>query len=143
MKLLKTLILLGCISFLNADLIKINDNIIKDTSKNFLWQDSKDVMNEKRTFANAVKYCKSLEIGEHKNWELPGFAELFSIVNTKMYKPTLSKEFKYFVTDNYWTSKTFGHAKSGEAFVVDFLSGAFNRKLMDEEFFVRCYKKVN
>jgi hypothetical protein len=141
MTILKTLILFGFITFLNADLIKIDENIIKDTKTNFLWQDSIDVKKEKRTFVNAAEYCKNLEINEHKDWKLPGFGELFSIVNAKLYNPTLSTEFKHFVTDNYWTTKTFGHATSGEAFVIDFRSGAFNRKVMEDKFYVRCYKK--
>ena len=69
--------------------------------------------------------------------------ELFSIVDTKVYNPTISENFKYVASDNYWSSKIFGHASSQEAFVVNFLSGAFNREKMGEEFYVRCYTKSN
>ena len=140
MKLLQILLLTTFFTLLNADLLQINNDIIKDTKTNFLWQDNNDVKSIKMNFNDALNYCKELKVDNKKNWKLPGFMELFSIVNTKSYKPALSKEFKYFVSDNYWTSKTFGNATSGEAFVIDFLSGAFNRKLMDEKFYVRCYQ---
>jgi len=143
MKLLNVVLFASMLTYANAQIVKHSDNIVKDTKTNFLWQDTKEVKNTKRTYNNALEYCKNLEIEGQKGWKLPGFLELFSIVNTKVYNPTLDKNFKHFVTDNYWTTKTFGHATSGEAFVVDFKSGAFNRKMMNDKFFVRCYKKAN
>jgi len=125
----------------NADIVKNSANTIKDTKTNYLWQDTKDVLTTKRSFKDAIGYCKNLELDGYKSWELPGFTELFSIVNTKMYNPTISENFKFVVSDNYWSSKMFGHASSQEAFVVNFLSGAFNREKMDKVFYVRCYKK--
>jgi hypothetical protein len=127
----------------NADIVKNSKNTIKDTKTNYLWQDTKEVSTSKKTFEDAVSYCKNLELDGYKSWELPGFVELFSIVDTKVYNPTISESFKYVVSDNYWSAKTFGHATTKEAFVVNFLSGAFNREKMDETFYVRCYKKDN
>ncbi|MFT5661898.1 MAG: hypothetical protein ACI9TV_002546 [Sulfurimonas sp.] len=144
MKKLNTLILTLFISLgVNADIVKNSANIIKDTKTNYLWQDTKDVSTTKRNFEDAVGYCENLELDGHKSWKLPGFMELFSIVDTKVYKPTISENFKFVVSDNYWSSKTFGHAASKEAFVINFLSGAFNREKMDKVFYVRCYKKSN
>ncbi|EQB39236.1 hypothetical protein M947_07130 [Sulfurimonas hongkongensis] len=125
----------------NADIVKNSTNTIKDTKTNYLWEDTKEASTTKRTFDDAVNYCKNLELDGHKSWELPGFVELFSIVDTKVYNPTISENFKYVVSENYWSAKTFGHATTKEAFVVNFLSGAFNREKMDKTFYVRCYKK--
>ncbi|MCK9492490.1 MAG: DUF1566 domain-containing protein [Sulfurimonas sp.] len=125
----------------NADIVKNSANTIKDTKTNYLWEDTKEVATTKRTFEEAVSHCQNLELDGHKSWKLPGFVELFSIVDTKVYNPTISGNFKYVVSENYWSAKTFGHATTKEAFVVNFLSGAFNREKMDETFYVRCYKK--
>jgi hypothetical protein len=141
MKFLTLLVFTIFTTFANAQFLQHSDNIIKDTKTNFLWQDTKNVKEQKMNYAEALNYCKNFEIDGEKNWMVPNFLALFSIVNTKVYNPTLSKKFKYFISDNYWTTKTFGHAKSGEAFVVNFLSGAFNRELMEDKFYVRCYKK--
>jgi hypothetical protein len=141
MKLLTLFIFTTFFTFANAQFIEHSDNIIKDTKTNFLWQDSENVKTQKMNFSEAVNYCKNLEVDNEKGWILPDFMALFSLVNTKVYNPTLSKKFKYFISDNYWTTKTCGHAKSGEAFVINFLSGAFNRELMEDKFYVRCYKK--
>lgn len=143
MKVLKVLFFASLLTYANAQLVRESDNIIKDTKSNFLWQDSKEVKTEKRSFSEAKEYCKKLELDGKKGWELPTFLAAFSIVDTKVYNPTLSKEFKNFVSDNYWTSKTFGHGTSGEAFVVNYLSGAFNRFVMEDKFYVRCYKDLN
>lgn len=143
MKILKALLFLTLITYLNAQLVKESVSTITDTKTNLLWQDEKDINSEKRTFDEALNYCSNLEIDGYKNWQLPSFLELFSIVDTKSYNPTLPKEFNHFVSDNYWTNKTFGHGASGEAFVVNFLSGAFNRELMADKFYTRCVKSLN
>lgn len=127
----------------NATIVKNSANTVKDTKTNYIWQDTKDVSDTKRTFDDAVSYCKKLKLDGSLSWELPGFMELFSIVDTKVYNPTISKEFKYVVPKNYWTSKTFANSTSKEAFVINFVSGAFNREKMTEHFFVRCYKKAD
>ena len=142
MKQLNILILFLLIALsANADIVQNSQSTLKDTKTNYLWQDTKDVSTTKRSFDDAVSYCKNLELDGYKSWELPGFMPLFSIVNTKVYNPTISKNFKFVVSDNYWSSKTFGHASSQEAFVINFLSGGFNREKMDELFYVRCYQK--
>ncbi len=143
MRLWKVLLLASLVTFSQAQIVNHSESIIKDTKSNFLWQDDKIVKTEKRSFNDAIDYCKNLEIDNITGWQLPGFLELFSIVNTKSYNPTLSKKFKNFVSDNYWSSKKFGHGSSTEAFVVNFQSGAFNRELMNEKFYVRCYKKLD
>ena len=142
MRLFTLLFITGLVTFSSAQLINESKNIIKDTKTNYLWQDNKAVKMELRDFKNAVNYCKNLELDGQKGWKLPGFGELFSLVDTKSYNPTLFKGFKNFASDNYWTTKMFGHGASHEAFVIDFKSGAFNRQLMDEKFFVRCCKNA-
>jgi len=143
MKIIKLLFLLSIFCFLNANMIRVSENIIKDTKTNFLWEDTINVKTQKLSYTKAKEYCNALELDGNKNWEVPTFLAAFSIVDAKVYNPTLPKEFKNFVSDNYWTSKTFGHATSKEAFVVNYLSGAFNRELMDDKFYVRCYKDMN
>lgn len=142
MKQLKVFILsLFIVSSANAEIIKNSENTVKDTKTDYIWQDTKEVATTKRTFYDAVEYCKNLELDGHRSWQLPGFVEIFSIVDTKVYNPTISESFKHVVSDNYWSAKEFGHATTKEAFVVNFLSGAFNREKMDDAFYVRCYKK--
>lgn len=142
MKLLTTLLFTSLLTFANAELVNESKNTLKDTKRNFLWQDDKSTTTEKMNFQDASKYCKNLKVDDITDWELPGFLELFSIVDPKSYNPTLSKKFKNFVNDNYWSGKKFGHGTSTEAIVINFKSGAFNRELMVDEFYVRCYKKL-
>lgn len=142
MRLLKVLLFALLLTFANAALVRHSDNIVKDDKSNFLWQDSSDVKTKKVNYKEALDYCKNLTLDGQRGWEVPGFGEMFSIVNFKRYNPTLSKEFKNFLPDNYWTTKIFSHGVSNEAFVVYFLSGAFNREKMDKKFYVRCYKNL-
>jgi len=141
MRLIKTLLFASLVTFANAEIVNVSENIIKDTKTGFLWQDDNTAKTKKVTFHEASSYCKNLTVDGVKNWEFPGFLELFSIVDQKVYNPTLSKKFKNFVNDNYWSAKKFGHGTSTEAIVINFKSGAFNRELMVDKFYIRCYKK--
>ncbi|MBU0925319.1 DUF1566 domain-containing protein [bacterium] len=143
MKILKIIIFVSLLTCLNAQMVKQSESTLKDSKTNLLWQDTKEGTIIRRDFLEAQNYCQNLELDGYKNWQMPNFLELFSIVDTKSYNPTLPKEFKYFVSDNYWSSKTFGHGVSGEAFVVNFLSGAFNRELMVDKFYIRCVKDLS
>ena len=143
MKLIKLCILSLLIAqSASAEIVKNSKNTLKDTKTNYIWQDTKETKTNKRTFSEAVEYCKNLELDGRKSWELPGFMELFSIIDTKRYNPSISKSFKNITPKDYWTTKTFGNATSNEAFVVNFVSGAFNRVKMNTKSFVRCYQKT-
>lgn len=144
MKLLSVVVLfLSLVLSVNAEVVRVSDDIVKDTKTNYLWQDTKDVSSKKMSFNEAMAYCKKLELDGEKSWQVPGFMELISIVDTKVYNPTISKKFNFIQAENYWTSKTFGNTVNKQAFVVSFLSGAFNRARTDDMFYVRCYKKAN
>lgn len=143
MGIFKIIFFISLCTYINAQMLKQSESTIKDDKTNLLWQDTKEVNSIKRDFEEAQKYCQNLELDGQKGWEMPNFLELFSIVDSKSYNPTLDKEFKFFISDNYWSNKTFGHGASGEAFVVNFLSGAFNRELMVDKFYVRCFKNLN
>ena len=144
MKLLYAFILLFTIvCSANAELIKNSQGVIKDTKTNYLWQDTKEVSNVKMNFVDSVNYCKNLELDGEKSWEVPGFIELQSIVDSQAYKPAISKKFNFIVSDKYWTSKHFGEKGNEFAYVVNFLTGTFNRERAHYEYYVRCYKKAN
>ena len=142
MKLLYAFILLlSMIYNANAELIKNSKNIIKDTKTNYLWQDTKEVSTGKKTFIDAVNYCRNLELDGETSWEVPGFMELQSIVDVYAYNPAISKKFNFIVPDKYWTSKNFGMKGNKYAYVVNFSTGVFNKERAHYEYYVRCYKK--
>lgn len=143
MKIFKTVCFFAALTYANASFVSLSENIIKDEKTNYLWQDSPDVKTKTFTYEEGLSYCKNLTLDNQTRWEVPGFVEFFTIVNFKRYDPTLPNEFKHYVADNYWSTKKFGHGASGEAFVVYFKTGAFNREKMDKKFYIRCYKNPN
>lgn len=144
MKLLSVVVLfLSLVLSVNAEVVRVSDDIVKDTKTNYLWQDTKDVSSKKMSFNEAMAYCKKLELDGEKSWQVPGFMELLSIVNPKLYNPAISKNFNFVTPDKYWTSKIYGDKGNEHAFVVNFTSGAYNRERSDYKFHVRCYKKAN
>ena len=92
MKILNALIFMSILTYSNAQMIKESASILKDSKTNLLWQDTKEGTIIRRDFLEAQDYCKNLELDGYKNWQMPNFLELFSIVDTKSYNPTLPKE---------------------------------------------------
>lgn len=138
MKLFSLLIFIVSLNVANAQIIQKSENILKDTKSGLLWQDNKEAKTLKLSFKDSQEYCENLELDGVKGWSLPKFMEIFSIVDTKVYNPTLDKKFKNFVPEDYWCDKLFGTGKSSEAFVINFKSGAFNRVKVAEKVNVRC-----
>lgn len=140
---MKISIVLFCMLFtisVNGDFINKGQNIIQDNKTNFLWQDTKEVKTIKMNFNTAVSYCKNLDLDGIKGWELPNLKQLFTIVNTKEYNPTIYKEFKNITPDTYWTTKLFSRGASNDAYTITFKTGSLYRRNMDDKFFVRCVK---
>ncbi len=140
---MKKSIVLFCTLFVisaNGDFINQSKNIIQDSKTNFLWQDTKEVKTIKRDFEEAASYCKNLELDNIKGWQLPNLKQLFTIVDTKKYNPTIYSEFKNITPDTYWSSKLFSRGTSNDAYTITFKTGSLYRRNMNDKFFVRCVK---
>ncbi len=127
--------------YANGNFINKSENIIQDNKTNFLWQDTNEVKTVKRDFNEAISYCKNLELDGIKGWELPNLKQLFTIVNTKEYNPTIYSEFKNIVPDTYWSRKLFARGESKDAYTITFKTGSLFRRNIDDKFFVRCVKE--
>ena len=141
---MKKSIILLCTLFAiyaNGDFINKSKNIIQDNKTNFLWQDTKEVKTIKRDFKQAVSYCKNLELDGIKGWELPNLKQLFTIVDTKKYNPTIYSEFKNITPDTYWTRRLFARGESNDAYTITFKTGSLYRRNMNDKFFLRCVKE--
>lgn len=53
--------------------------IVVDHATGLMWQDSKDVVQNKHHWGEAMKYCSELTLGSYKDWRVPTISELISI----------------------------------------------------------------
>ena len=86
-------------------LIKTNasgQNTVIDNNTGLEWQ---QVISEKTfSWENAIKHCKGLNYGGHKDWRLPSPQELLTIANSNRHDPPLDSTY-FKISLDLWTSK--------------------------------------
>lgn len=110
---------------LNINSAMLRDDIkeiVIDTTTRLMWDDDYlNMQREKSTWINSISYCNDLNT-EFSDWRLPNINELYSIVDTSTYNPSLNENFKYGASDKYWSSTSSKDALSvyNKAWLVDF-----------------------
>jgi len=109
------------------------DGVVLDTKTNLIWQDSALV---EKSWQDAITYCEGLEIGIYKDWKLPNYTELYSIVDLSKSLPSQSDVFKEKSLSSYWTSTIYEPEK---IWTIDFTLGSNDFNIVQEsELKVRC-----
>jgi hypothetical protein len=106
-------------SILNGQYLRDDsENIVFDTATRLVWADPEDSV--AKNTKDALAYCKDLEIGFYKNWRLPSYNELYSLVDLTKSNPTLNDIFQERSLFFYWTSTTY---VDGFLWAIDFRDG--------------------
>jgi len=115
--------------------------IVNDPSTNLMWEDTKHVKDGVSYF-EATSYCKTLTLGEHKDWRVPTLKELLTIVDYTRYEPAILKEFSHVEEDRlYWSSTHYAN-KSTEFWGVVFEDGDTDNASANYDRRVRCVRVV-
>ncbi|EJF06436.1 Protein of unknown function (DUF1566) [Thiovulum sp. ES] len=151
------------------DVSRTDDGVVVDNTFRLVWEDTDSVLVQ-LNYEEAEMHCANLDL-DGKDWRLPTFRELFSIVDHSKQNQTVietadataigapgfaevldkpAKIYGHFqnipeVTDgdllNYWTSTE----KFGEdrAWTVKFADGRNNYPLLSDSAYIRCVADLN
>ncbi len=108
---------------------------VKDNLTNLIWQASDD--GKKRTWKDAINYCKNLELDGITNWRLPTFNELYYLADRNRFKPAIDTRYFKARNSSYWTSTEYKNDLT-KAWHIFFDDGGdfYNRK--SNKVYVRC-----
>ena len=103
------------------------DNTVTDTKTGLTWIKDHKILggnfDKTMTYEEAIKACRELDIGDHKDWRLPTREELLTIVDLTRYSPAIDPIFVNTKTDDwYWTSTPYAPV-SGNAWIVYVYNG--------------------
>ena len=115
--------------------------VVLDKRNGIYWQDTVESKESSEDWDDAVAYCAKLELAGMKQWRLPTFNELFSIVDYKRIKPAINPVFDFVEEGTYWTSTTFAPNVS-RAWTIDFRTGKSFYSYKTTNHSVRCVKDV-
>ena len=97
----------------------VNDNIIKETSANLYWHNSRITST---SWDEALRYCENSTEGGYTDWRLPNINELLSLVNYNKTSAPFT-DFSGMGSAKYWTSTPYSQSSGHAAFYVDFATG--------------------
>jgi len=112
----------------------ITHGIYKDKKRHLTWQDNKDVVHKRRTYNQALKYCKNLQLDHKKGWRLPTKKELLTLVDTSEYNPAIISSINNIVPDYYWVLDS----TNDKAWYINFQLGEEATQEIGNKNYVRC-----
>lgn len=116
-----------------------SENTVKDNYTNLIWTKNADI---KKSWSDAVKYCKSLSLDNYTNWDLPTKKELQYLTDTSKFAPVIDTKYFNVPRDitHHWTKTTF-EADNSKAFGINFLAGGYDNFDKSEESYVFCVSR--
>lgn len=136
--LLSTLLLIGTQSFAET---KSASSVITDKKNMIYWQDNPSSKATSEDWDDAILYCKTLEINGKKNWRLPTFDELLSIVDYSRVNPAINPIFEEVAEGTYWTATNFSPTDA-RAWTIHFSTGKSYYSYKTTNHAVRCVKDI-
>lgn len=120
------------------------DNTVSCSNTNLMWQDNADVRDKalKKTWENAITYCRDLTFADYYNWRLPNIRELKTIIDRTKHGLTIKDGFVNSIDDFYWSSTT-SHNETTKAWFVYFNNSNAGSDFKTQELYVRCVRNEN
>ena len=112
---------------------KNSEHTVKDNYTRLIWQKEDD--RQKRTWKEAVNYCKNLSLAGLK-WRLPEQEELYSLVDVRKYNPAIDTNYFNVKSDVYWSNTS--SEKSYSAWYTDFTYGKDDVFYQNAQYYSLC-----
>ncbi|TCK60450.1 DUF1566 domain-containing protein [Seleniivibrio woodruffii] len=119
-------------------------NFVRDASKQVVvdkrtgltWQDDTSPM---KTWAQALDYCETIELGGYTDWRLPNIREIFSISDKSLSVPAINPVFTIRPGIAYWSSTSNNYSNTS-AYYVHFHDGYVGYTTKTFSFYTRCVR---
>jgi len=135
---LSTLLLIATQSFAQS---KSASSVVTDKKNMIYWQDDASSKATSEDWDDAILYCKKLEIDGKRDWRLPTFDELLSIVDYSRVNPAIDPIFEEVAEGTYWTATNFS-TTDARAWTIHFSTGMTYYSYKTTNHAVRCVKDM-
>ena len=112
---------------------------IKD---NLMWQDNEEVQSLKFNTLESSIYCRKLRLASRKDWRVPTFSELLSLVDYDTFDPAYVENIEFVTANRYW-SVTKNATNKQKFWYVDFRYGTTGTELKSNKYNLRCVRKIS
>jgi hypothetical protein len=116
---------------------------VSDESTGLVWEQQAPaetyVWGSANAAGTAQNYCATLTVAGYRDWRLPTYIELSSLVDYSRTNPSINAAFLNTQYTGYWTS-TPAAGPSGLAWAVYFDNGAVGYNSLDNPYYARCVR---
>ena len=132
--------------YLNSQKVKRENEILKYSdntfvNQNLMWQDNKNVTANKYNILESKIYCRKLNLANKKNWRIPTYAELITIVDYEKLNPSSLDKINFIKPKKYWSSSIDINDKL-KYWYVDFEYGETKTTTKNNQFNLRCVRDI-
>ena len=117
-------------------------NEITFIDNNLMWQDTEVNKSLKLNRLELKVYCRKLNFAQRKDWRVPQFFEMISLVNYSEINPASINKIKYINSSKYWTATPSKHEKKKNWF-VDFEDGTTGVDSDLVRYNIRCVRDIS
>ena len=111
-------------------------------SGDLMWQDNKENTELMISKLEAKIYCKKLNLATKRDWRLPKYNELLTLVNYFRNKPAVIDEINHITINRYWTASD-NSSDVSATWYVDFKFGETGSALRYLKYNVRCVRDIS
>lgn len=108
---------------------------------NLMWQDQSLNSEKKLNRLELKLYCKRLDLANRKDWRVPKYDELLSLVDYDVTNPSAIQKIKHIKPVKYWTSTASVKQKNSNWF-VDFKYGTSDISPDTVRYNIRCVRDM-
>ncbi|MEA1953459.1 MAG: DUF1566 domain-containing protein [Campylobacterota bacterium] len=117
--------------------------IVTDTKTRLQWQDNEDTASDEVVlkWEEAIRYCKTLALGNYSDWRLADRDELYELTDVKAVvgKRKTDPIFSHVVAAGYWTDTVVPRDEKS-AFYINTFTGGLHWFSKEKLLFVRCVR---
>ena len=123
------------------EMIKSVENITF-IHNNLMWQDTNINVDLKLNRLELKVYCRKLNFANRKDWRVPLFSEMISLVDYMQINPASIEKINYITPNKYWTSSSSALEKKKNWF-VDFEYGTTGVDSDLVRYNIRCVRDLS
>lgn len=107
-----------------------------------MWQDTNINEDLKLNRLELKVYCRKLNFAQRKDWRVPSFKEMISLVDYSISTPASLDKIKYISSSKYWTS-TSSLVEKDKNWFVDFKYGNTGTESDLIRYNIRCVRDLS
>jgi hypothetical protein len=123
------------LSVANGEMIQTESGIVIDTDTKLMWQDNFEAKTVKKTWQDAIDYCKNLTLAEFDDWKLSEKDTIKAFYSKK-------SSLKNIASGYYWSNSPY-IIDASRAWYIDFYDGSDGWFYKSSSNFVRCVRESN